>query len=187
MIDIIKKILWGMNNSLCLILLFTIAVPLTGCINDTPEEGRSLILTGESIPEFEILMNDGRVVSDKTLKGKVAVIMFFTTNCRDCREALPIVQQAYDSDWGAEFICIARNEAEPEIAKYWSTNCLSLPYSPQENSDVYHLFATSGVPRLYIVNRVGKITAQYDDYNFPDKVRLQAAISDAVEYSIQVE
>lgn len=159
-----------------LFLLLAVITLLAGCINDTPDEGRSLVMPGDELPSFEVVMNDGKIVSNESLNGKPAVIMLFTTHCEDCRKALPVIQEVYDYQSGAEIVCIARNEGAGVIAEYWSCNSLTLPYSPQEDAIVYHLFATSVVPRLYIVNSSGIVTAEFADYNFPDFTQIINAI-----------
>ena len=48
-----------------------------GCIKEK-QEGADL-KSGDRLPEFEVIMNDGTVVSDKTLGERVSVVMFFHT------------------------------------------------------------------------------------------------------------
>ena len=162
-------------------LLMMFVCTTTGCVTDDEPEGPSLIV-GDSLPLFSVTMNNGEVVSTESLKGKVGVIVFFNTGCSDCRKELPVIQQLWEEyklDPSVKIAMIAREESEEEIEKYWSENGLSMSYSPQENRVVYNLFAPSVIPRIYISNPSGVITAIFDDSDMPDKTRLVSEIRKA--------
>ena len=120
------------------------------CINDNDEPAWSLT-SGERLPQFTITMNDGSTLTTDDLSGQTSVIVLFSTSCSDCRAALPDIQAAYDG-WGNEvkFICISREESAPAIEAYWEENHYTLPYSAQTTRKIYSLFATSGIPRIYV-------------------------------------
>lgn len=48
---------------------------------------------GESAPEFELTKIDGTTVSLADLRGKTAVIVFWSTYCSACREEAPVLNQ----------------------------------------------------------------------------------------------
>lgn len=149
-----------------------------GCVSDDDPQGSS-VGPGDSLPEFSVIMNDGETVSPGSLKGKVAVIVFFNTDCSDCRKELPVIQdlwEYYRENEAVKIVTISRQESEEEILKYWQENGLSLPFSPQESKDVYNLFAKSVIPRIYIANKQGIITDNFDDSDMPDLGKLKAAI-----------
>lgn len=138
---------------------------LSGCIKDDLPEDHSL-QPGDRVPAFSVTMSDGSTFSSSELQGKRGMIVFFNTECHDCRRELPKIQQAYDCvKDNPEYmvICIAREESEAEIAAYWRENDLTLPYSPQPDRAVYNLFATVSIPRVYLTNRDLVIEAVYDD------------------------
>lgn len=144
------------------------AAVVAGCVTDREEDGSSLGV-GDRCPEFSVMMMDGREMTSAQLKGDPALICFFNTACGDCRQELPVVQQAYER-LTAEgegktpyFICIARSEGEASIAKFWIDNSLTLPVAPQSDAAVYRLFATIGIPRIYVISTDGIITAAWDD------------------------
>lgn len=140
-------------------------VLMSGCIKDELPEEHSL-QPGDRVPAFSVTMSDGSTFRSSELQGKRGMIVFFNTECPDCRRELPKVQQAYDrvkDDPDYKVICIAREEEKEEIAAYWSENGLTLPYSPQSDRSVYNLFATVSIPRVYITNQDSVIEAVYDD------------------------
>ena len=62
---------------------------------------------------------------------------------------------------------ISREEADDTISAYWKENELSMPYSAQTTRDVYHLFAQTRVPRIYVCEKGGIIKAVYTDDPVP--------------------
>lgn len=162
-------------------LFFMLVCTTQGCISDGDPDGPSLG-AGDMLPQFSVELNNGRVVSTSTLKGKVAVIVFFNTGCPDCQKELPVIQnlwELYQNDETVEIFAIAREESATEISKYWKENNLTVPWSAQENRNIYNLFASSIIPRIYIADPSGLITASYDDSDMPDVEVLVNAIDDA--------
>ena len=146
-----------------------LACTLQGCINDKEPDGPS-VPQGSPLPDFSVVMNDGSVVSTSSLRGKVAVIVFFNTSCPDCQQELPVIQKLWDiykDNPQVEIVPISREESAASIKAYWSAHNLSMPFSAQENRDVYSLFAPSVSPRVYVANREGVITAGYGDTDMP--------------------
>lgn len=150
-------------------LLLTAATSLCSCVTeDTPDNiGLS---AGDPLPQFSVTLNDGSTISPSSLRGNVAVIEFFNTGCRDCRDALPTLQRLYD--WSLTLndvtvTAIARDEDEASIAGYWLDNGLTVPFSPQNGRDVYNLFATAGIPRIYVIDRQGIISSSFGPENPP--------------------
>lgn len=88
---------------------------MTGCIKEK-QTGADLKV-GDVLPDFEVVMNDGSVVTDEILKEKVSVVMFFHTTCPDCQQALPIMQNIYDeyASKGVVFALISREEGSEDI------------------------------------------------------------------------
>ena len=140
---------------------------LAGCVTEDDGPVRSLV-PGDMMPEFSVALSGGRVWDSREMSGKVCVIVFFSTGCADCRRELPELQKAYVACKerpvdGLEFVCIAREQEEAEIGRYWREQGLTMPYAPQSDRSVYSLFANIGIPRVYVVNRESVITAVFSD------------------------
>ena len=136
---------------------------LVGCINEEVPSGE--VKVGDRLPAFEVVMNDGTVVTDASLIGKVSVVMFFHTSCPDCRQALPRVQEIYDEYVQKDvlFALISRECTADEIRAYWEENSLDMPYSAQNDRAVYNLFASSRIPRIYISDENGTVRYIFTD------------------------
>lgn len=134
--------------------LFLGGIMFVSCIDDDVEEGTIDLQSGDNLPAFSVVMDDGQTVTSESLKGKISLIVFFHTGCPDCQKELPVLQKIY-MDYGQRLrmICISREESAVEVARYWNENHLTLPYSAQEDRTVYYLFAKSGIPRVYVIDK----------------------------------
>lgn len=134
-----------------LLLILALSMATSGCVLDREPEGGSLQV-GDKVPDFTIIMNDGSVVTSGSLAGHKSVIIFFHTECKDCRRELPRLQKAMEANPDISFICIAREEIEEQIEEFWQQNGLTLPYSAQTDRKVFELFASIGIPRVYLIS-----------------------------------
>ncbi len=134
----------------CLIAILVVAM-CESCIMEKEAEVNEYVRIGDTLPDFEAEMNNGEIVNTESLRGKDSMIVFFNTDCSDCREELPEVQKFWE-EYGEEItiVCISRAEVAEQVANYWEENGLTLPYSAQDDRNIYNLFATSIIPRIYI-------------------------------------
>jgi thiol-disulfide isomerase/thioredoxin len=157
-----------------LIMLFlTTVVGCSSVVDDenVDSEVKEYVSLGDRVPEFtvETVAADGTVGTFTTaqLTGET-VIVLFNTSCGDCRRELPrlndyYLQHRYDK--GFQMVAISREEGAESVAAYWKEQGLSIPYSAQTDRRIYHLFASSVIPRVYycsadgIINRIFVETA----------------------------
>ena len=130
------------------ILLLSFA--LFSCIKEG-QKGADLGV-GDSVPDFTVTMNDGSQVTGVSLREGISVIVFFTTQCPDCRETLPHIQRLYQeyASEDVKFALISREDTEENIYFFWKDNGFTMPFSAQADRRIYELFARSRVPRVYI-------------------------------------
>lgn len=138
----------------------------TACISDADEPAFSLA-EGDRLPAFAVTMDDGSEVSDRSLTGNEAIIVFFNTSCPDCRRHLPELDRWWRaSDKETVLLCISRAESAQPVKRFWTENNLSMPWSAQDDDRVYSLFASRGIPRAYCVSAEGLITRAFSDSDF---------------------
>lgn len=138
---------------------------LWGCGNIHEEDDVvERIVVGSRVPIFSVNVVDyeGLTTSFSTnrLYGET-VIVFFSTQCKDCQRELPELNDYYlkhKDDDGFQMVAISRAEGEQSVADFWSANNLQIPYSAQEDRKIYDLFASSVIPRVYFVSSSGIIT-----------------------------
>ena len=122
------------------------------------------IVVGSRVPIFSVNVVDYEGLttpfSTNRLYGET-VIVFFSTQCKDCQRELPELNDYYlkhKDDDGFQMVAISRAEGEQSVADFWSANNLQIPYSAQEDRKIYDLFASSVIPRVYFVSSSGIIT-----------------------------
>lgn len=122
-----------------------------GCITEKEVTGENDLQPGDTLPFFTVTMNTGEEVSTESLRGKESMIVFFNTECADCRKELPVIDEFWQLRGNeVNVVCISRAEGETAVASYWEENGLTLPYSAQDNRCVYDLFAPTIIPRIYV-------------------------------------
>ena len=164
-----------MKILLCSILMLT----LTACVTDGDEPQWS-IAPGDKVPPFSVVMSDGSVFSTAGMEGHVSLLLFFNTDCPDCRAELPEIEKVFRTlPDGALLACIAREEDEASAGAWWESHNLTMPYSPQPDRSVYSLFASAGIPRIYIVSPTLTIHAAYTPEDSPTAEELLAAMDAA--------
>ena len=152
----------------------------SGCIKDKVEDVE--LKVGDRLPDFSVVMNDGTVVSDESLKGSVSFVMFFHTTCPDCQNTLPVVNDIYDIyvSEGVRFALISREQDEMDILNYWNEKAYDMPFSAQSDRTIYNKFATSRIPRIYISDKDGIIRYIYTDDPVPSYDDLKSSIDDLI-------
>ena len=153
---------------------------MSGCIRENKKTGD--VKVGDTLPVFEVVMNDASIVSDASLKGNVSVLMFFHTSCPDCQQALPVVQTIYDEylPKGVKFALISRECSNDEIMSFWEEKGLNLPYSAQNDRAVYSLFASSRIPRIYISDENGTVRYIFTDDPVPSYSDLKSSLDELI-------
>lgn len=153
---------------------------MVGCIKEK-HTGADL-KAGDILPDFEVEMNDGRIITDDDLKREVSVVMFFHTSCPDCQQVLPQMQKIYEeySSEGVSFALISREETEESIILFWSANGLEMPYSVQTSRKIYEKFAKERIPRVYVNEKGGIIRYVFTDDPNPMYDDLKSAIESVI-------
>ncbi len=163
------------------VLIFSFLLLAAGCVKE--EQKGADLKVGDIIPDFEVVMSDGRLVTDDDLKENVSVVMFFHTSCKDCQKALPIMQRIYDeyASESLQIVLISRGEGNESLHTYWNENCLKMPYSAQNDKRVYRKFAATRIPRIYVNEKGGIIRHIFTD----DPVPSYDAIKESIENVIR--
>ena len=165
------------GRMLCLVA-WTMAM-LCSCIDEV-EPAEEVVTVGDQLPDFEVEMSDGTMVTGAMLRETPSVVMFFHTACPDCQQTLPRMQRLYDvyASKRVHFALISREDDEVSVASYWEKQGLTMPYSAQEGRTVYELFAYRRVPRIYVSDSTGTIRHIFTDDPIPTEEILEGAMRD---------
>ncbi|MDR2914368.1 MAG: TlpA family protein disulfide reductase [Tannerella sp.] len=145
-----KGMIWGM------LLFFLLCT--AGCSKDDDDPKEAEIQVGDVLPNFSVDLKSGETITNQSLKGKISVIYFFSTTCKDCINQFPIMDRIYNEYKENPYftlVGISREEGASMVDKFFEDNDYTLPYSAQETRDVYNLFASKIVPRIYISDSDG--------------------------------
>lgn len=137
------------------ILLILFIICITGCIGEK-DEPEWFLRPGDPLPQFEVTTMEGLKISSADSYSSELVIVFFNTTCPDCQRELPILQKQFEANLNlpeneqSTFICISREERAADVKRYWTENNLTLPVSAQPDIRVYSMFASIGIPRIFV-------------------------------------
>lgn len=141
---------------LCIISIAGMSMCLTGCVKED-ESDPDVVTVCSPVPELEVTTLDGDTFSTlPPLHGEMLII-FFNTECQDCRKELPLIQKYYEStlllpsDERPQLICISREEDAASVSKYWAEHDFTMPAAAAPGRYPYSLFANSGIPRVYLI------------------------------------
>ena len=140
------------------LFLFGVTFMSACSFDDLEKDSSEFIKEGDKMPAFSVMLNDSSLLSNETLQGSPAMVVFFNTSCIDCRKELPIVQILYSKYADkVTFVAISREENAESVSSYWEREKLGIPYSAQMDRGVFSLFARRGIPRIYVTDAEGVV------------------------------
>ncbi len=153
-----------MKNKGYFFLIIFLFFTFFSCVKDgnsDPTEIINYVVEGDPVPSFTVTNGQGEIFSSTELVGKRSLLVFFNTDCRDCKTVLPSInndvwKELKDSP---EFlvVTIARGENANTVESYWEVNQYTMPTFQDLDRSVFLKFANNTVPRLYIINEDGFI------------------------------
>ena len=161
---------------------------LTACIDDSePTQTGSRLKVGDSLPPFHLKTTNGECINNDSLWGKRSLIVFFNTQCPDCRNELPSIDSLYialkhQPDF--RLICIAREENAESIEEYWRTHHFTMPVSAQTDRTIFNHFAYSGIPHIFISNHECLIQYIHNENDKPTFKQLLQEINETTRQQL---
>lgn len=155
-----------------MILLLSV---LLGCMNwvygqveTRPEQYGFKVWTGQTVPEFEVKMLDGKTINLKDLKGKVVLLDFVGTQCSPCIAGLKkFDKEIFERFKGKDLVVIpivVKYKDEEDIRKFKERFGFNFPMGMDEGKKISPLFYEGGIPRYFVVDRKGKIVYHGPSY-----------------------
>lgn len=162
-----KKFLFQHLWLLCCFLIFGMCSVQAAVLDD--EDG---IRVGDAVPEFSLVCNRGRTWDASACANRPMVLVFFNTQCRDCRKELPKLEKLY-REVGSDipFLCVSRAECDSSVSVFWNAHGLTMPYSAQPDKAVFRLFARRTIPRVYVVGTGGVVREKFVEHVSMRKLR----------------
>ena len=146
---------------------------------DTSQElmDATLVKVGDKAPDFKVDMFDGERVRLSDLRGKVVLVTFWATWCPPCREELRYAQTDLIDrfkDKPFVFLPISRGEDYSTVAAFRKRMGYTFPMGLDTDRFVYSKFATNGIPRNFLIDAEGRVTALtigFDKAEFAELVK----------------
>ncbi|MBR1448584.1 MAG: TlpA family protein disulfide reductase [Prevotella sp.] len=137
----------------------------------------AIITEGDLLPAFTLSGSDGSQVTSASLNGRVFILNFFDTRCPDCQQEFRVLQQIYDHyATTVPILNVPRSQSRDEVAAYWKEAELTMPFYIPDEKDLYYQFASSTIPRTYVVGADGRVAAAFDDSPIADHQTLDALL-----------
>ena len=127
-----------------------------------PDKRGYIVKVGDESPDFKLQLIDGKTITKKDLKGKVAVLQFTASWCSVCRQEMPHLEKdVWQKFKVKDFILIGVDRDEPldVVQKFTKEIKVTYPMALDPGADIFALFAAreAGVTRNIVIDQTGKI------------------------------
>ena len=168
-----------------LILLLTLMLVALTTINAQEQEADAdKVKTGDSMPAFTIVSDNGTTIPSAGLSGKVILITMFATWCPACQLELAEIEKSlwptFKDVQGFSLLALGREHSDEELTEYNKTKGFTFPLYPDKDRKIFDLFAVQFIPRTYLINREGKIIYMTMGYNEAEFRQLERMIERAL-------
>ncbi len=135
------------------ILLLTALV-----ITTIPAE--AAVRVGNTLPEVQYSTLQGAPIRlPDSVRGKVAVIHFWSIGCSSCKEEMPAMESFYKRvrNKGVEIIAVNVGQGKKDVEEFVREAGISYPVLIDRERKSQQLLEVSGVPRTILLDRSGVI------------------------------
>lgn len=139
-----------------ILVLVLLSVAATVLALGTRSQWGRRLEAGERVPRFELLLDDGRIVSSRSLLGRRYLIAFFGPNCDFCKSELPWIARSTPPG-GIPVVFAVSSGSAAATARFWKEMSVSLPTAVDPDRLVAKAFHVRRVPTLVAVTREGAI------------------------------
>lgn len=173
-----------MKSMRILVLLTTFLLTLgeNHLIAQTEIDSTTLISKGDMVPQFTFKNEKGELQNISEYEGKTVMVVFFATWCGPCREELKelnnIVLPPYKGHANFEIMIFGREHNQQEVNKFKNDNNYFMPFYEDPERKIYSKFATSYIPRCFIINANGKVIFNSVGFNEEIKEGIQATLQE---------
>ena len=144
------------------------AILTTACVGDNlPTHAESTIIReGMTAPNFWVDTLDGSEFTLSECRCEVVLLIFFSHQCPDCKALFDDIEAQIEPQ-KADFniIAINRDGDLNDTAIYREERGYTLNMAADPDKQIYSLYATTYVPRCYVIDREGVVrllTIEYD-------------------------
>lgn len=140
-------------------------VAVLGCQEGMLDSEWKRIEPRVSAADFTLPGLDGKTVSLSELRGRVVIMEFWATWCGPCRFSLPSLEVIYGRYRHRGVTVLLLNQDETaDVIKRWAEKRFTAPILLDAKSNVAARYGVEGIPRLFIVDRNGRLIYEHAGY-----------------------
>lgn len=124
---------------------------------------KALDIRSDTIWDFALPNLFGQIVHLSDFKGNVVLLNFFGTWCPPCREEMPSLENAFQTNKDKGFIVLGiSGDKEKETVESFVQNYkLTFPVLLDSENRVFQQYFVRGIPTTYLLDRQGRIATMY--------------------------
>lgn len=124
----------------------------------------------QTVPLVQGSTTDGKPFELGSLKGKVVLLMFWSTSCPVCRDKMPEIRQNHDGWAGKPFevVLVSTDKRIKDLDDYEKVLARTVPMTARQvwlwsgdQSYKDNLGAHPSLPATYVIDKTGKIVGRY--------------------------
>lgn len=127
------------------------------------EPDTTLLKVGDAAPAVQLTLIDGSRFSISESRGKLILINFFATWCPPCLAELPELETKIwkrFANKGLVVVAVGREHDSAELRGFIAEKKLTFPIAEDPKREAYRQFASSVIPRNYLIGKDGKVIFQ---------------------------
>jgi DsbE subfamily thiol:disulfide oxidoreductase len=133
------------------------------------------------VPTFEVTDQNGKLWTQKKLRGKVTLLNFFASWCGPCKKEFPYLVKYLNElrSKGLQIVAFGQDSQAKTSFKFAKEYGANFPVAHDEDSKMMGLFRVYSMPTTFLVDRKGIV--RYMDTGFKpaeQAAKLRAAIED---------
>jgi len=133
-------------------------------------------------PDVEIVSIRGEKIATAGLRGRVAVVNFWATDCAICVKEMPEMARTYERfrDRGLEFVAVAmRHDPPNRVLDYAGRNALPFKVALDVKGEIAAAFGSVRfTPTTLVIDKRGRIVARIE--GAPDFAKLNRLLEQAL-------
>lgn len=112
---------------------------------------------GETPPNFQLLLDDGRRLSLQDLRGQPVLLNFWATWCGPCRLEMPEIVRVAATNADLVVLAINVQESMEQLQPFAEEFQMTLPVVRDTDGALRNLYEVRGMPTSVFIDRNGKI------------------------------